>query len=300
MYEWSDIRTFLAVMEHGSAAAAARALGISQTTISRRIERLEAALALRLFEPGARGAAPTANARALLPDAEAMAHAGRGLAIRAEEMRRSLSGLIRLTTTPGVSRHLSGILRAFRAAHPDIRFELDADDRLLSLEQGEADVAMRAAMRLTGDTLIARRMFDHPWGFYASEGYLQDHGKPASMAEISAHRLVLYSRSIEDRVECVARAQGAIPAANRPLRVSSVEAMTGLLLDGEGLGLLPRASGDIEDGLRMCVTERGMVQRFWLVWSPQGEATPHVRAFIGFVTDRLPDLLRGLPPEWVA
>ncbi|KIT14186.1 LysR family transcriptional regulator [Jannaschia aquimarina] len=300
MYEWSDIRTFLAVMRLGSAAAAARELGTNQTTVGRRIERLEAALSLRLFERGARGTEPTSNAHALMPEAEAMEAAALALDSHARGMRRHLSGVIRLTTVPGAARYISGLLRAFRAEHPDVRFELDADDRALSLEMGEADVAMRAAERLTGDTLVARKLFDHPWALYASEDYVQRHGKPASLGDLKDHRTVLYAKLVGERVDCVGQVQDMMSGDEGPLRVSSVEAMTGLLLDGEGVGLLPRASGDVEPGLHLCITEPWIYQRFWLVWSPQGDATPHVHAFIRFALDRFPGFLKALPKEWSA
>ncbi|MEM9796738.1 MAG: LysR family transcriptional regulator [Pseudomonadota bacterium] len=298
MYDWSDIHVFLTVMEQGSASAAARQLGTNQTTVSRRIDRIEAALSLRLFEKGPRGAVPTENAQALLPHAQRMRDAAEALDARGRSLTRQLSGAIRLTTTPGVPRHISGLLRAFSERHPEVRFELDADERAVSLEDGEADVALRSAMQLTGDTLIGRRILDHPWGVYGSAAYLDRHGSPSSVEEMAGHRLVLYPQHVAQRIETIQAVQDRLGADPSHLRVSSVEAVSGLLLDGAGLGLLPRASGDIEPGLRFCFREPGMWQRFWLVWPPQSETTPHIRAFIRFVTDGLPDFLRGMPPEW--
>ena len=298
MFRWSDIRTFLAVLDGGSAAAAARALGTNQTTVSRRIGRLEAALGLRLFEPGARGAAPTANARALEADARAMEAAAGTLGRRAEGMRRTLSGTIRITTVPGVARHLSGLLRAFQAAHPGVRFDLGTEDAVLSLEDGEADVAIRSSDGLEGDALIARKLIDHPWGFYASRDWVARHGAPRDPAALAGRHVVLYGPEVEAKVAAVRRGQAGLAEGCGHFRVASIEVMLGLLLAGEGPGLLPRATGDLEPGLELCLAPPELHQRLWIVWTREAEARPHVGAFLAFMRGALGDLIAGLPPDW--
>jgi DNA-binding transcriptional LysR family regulator len=300
MFDWSDIRTFLAVMSEGSAAGAARMLGTNQTTVSRRIERLEAALSLRLFEAGARGAEPTENAHALLADAKAMDRAAQALGHRSEGLRRNLTGVIRITTTPGVTRHIAGLLRSFQESHPDVRFEIETGDTVLSLEDGEADIAFRSAKTLTGDDLIARKLIDHPWGFYASKSYIAKNGKPKSFDELSAHRLVLYSSRVAERLDSVAMAQIELGLGGEHFQVTSIEAMVSLLLEGEGAGMLPRSTGDLEPDLEFCFTQPGLSQRMWLVWTRQGEAVPHVSAFLRFCNGAVKDVVGRLPPEWSA
>lgn len=297
MYEWSDIRTFLAVMRAGSAAAAARDLATNQTTISRRIGRLETALGLRLFEPGPRGARPTDAARQLRPEAEAMDAAAQAIETRAAGLGRRVSGTIRLTANPTAMRYGAGLVSRFQARHPDMRFEIDTETRTLSLEDGEADVALRPGIRLAGDTLIARKLFDHPWGFYAGPGYVARHGRPTSFADLARHQ-VICCHGRAQQIEPIATAHARLPPHEERIHVESMDAVIGLIRAGEGVGFLARAEGDSEPGLTYCFSEPDLVQGLWLVASPAAYERAEVRAFLRFVPQALSALLRDLPPEW--
>ncbi|UWR21598.1 LysR family transcriptional regulator [Sulfitobacter sp. S190] len=297
MFEWSDMRMFLAVVRHGSAAEAARHLGTNQTTVSRRIARLEAALSLTLFDFGARGAIPTEAARRLLADAEAMEAAADALDVRARDMTRRLSGTIRLTANPIAIRYAAGLTARFRQQHPEARFEIDSQPRTLSLEDGEADVALRPAVQLEGDTLVARKLMDHPWGFYASKPYIAQHGAPRSFDDLATHRLVRctgeYSFS-----EPMASTQARYPQTTEITDISSLDGMIGLIHAGEGVGIAPRAEGDIDPLLEFCFGDPALKQGLWLVTSRAGHADPLIRGFMAFCAKHLPDIMRDLPPEW--
>ncbi|TFL19979.1 LysR family transcriptional regulator [Jannaschia formosa] len=299
MYDWSDIRVFLAVLRHGSAIRAARALGTNQTTVSRRLARLEAALSLRLFEPGPRGAVPTEAARRLRAEAEAMEEAADALRLRAEGMARRVSGVIRLTAHPTALRYAAGMLPRFQALHPETEIRVDTETRVLSLEDGEADVALRVAVRLAGDTLVARKLLDHPWGFYASKGYIDRHGKPSGYGDMAAHRIVCCTGP-EAQHEPIRMAQARLPVHDHPVRIQSLDGVVGMVRAGEGVGLLARATGDVLPELEFCFSEPDLVQGLWLVTSQAGHADPLIRAFIRFCAEALPAVLRELPPEWRA
>ncbi|WGH80036.1 LysR family transcriptional regulator [Jannaschia ovalis] len=300
MYDWSDIPAFLAVMRDGSAAAAARRLHTNQTTISRRIARLETALGLTLFEFGARGASPTANARALLPDAEAMEASATALSSRAGERQRELTGVIRLTTVAGVPRHLTGLLRGFQRIHPGIGFDIDTSAQLMSLEAGEADIAVRVGDRLQASDLIARRVLTHPWAFYGSDAHIAEHGLPRSFDEMPGHAVVAYAPSVESQISLVAAAQSRLDARRTAFRVTTIEVMQSLIQAGEGFGLLPRAVGDASPGIRFCFTEPGLTETFWMVWSQRAAATPHIAAFLRYCSDNLDRMIAALPAAWKA
>lgn len=299
MNTWSDIAVFLAVMRHGSAAGAARSLGTNQTTVSRRIDRLEVALSLKLFEAGPRGAEPTEAARRLLPEAERMDQAAEALTAQAATIARRLTGTIRLTANPTAMRYAGGLIRQFQIAHPGTDFRVDTEARTLSLEDGEADVALRPGVRLTGDTLVARKLFDHPWGFYGSDRYLADHGTPRSFADLADHNLVCLSGE-HCRIEPIQTAQGRLPPHGHSLHIESIHGLIGLLRAHEGIGFLPRAEGDLEHGLSFCFSEPDLVQGLWVVTSREGHADPLIRAFMAFCGQAMPALRRELPPEWCA
>ncbi|WP_179378285.1 LysR family transcriptional regulator [Jannaschia marina] len=301
MYEWSDIRTFLSVLRNGSASAAARELGTNQTTISRRLARLEHALRLKLFEPGPRGAIPTESAQSLLPEAEAMEVAARAFESRATSLARGHSGTIRISANPLSARYgVTRLMRQFQALHPEVAFELDTEERLVSLEQGEADLALRAATDLTGDSLIARKLLEHPWGFYASAEYIARNGQPRSLDDLAQHDVIHFATGQVLAVGFVRDVQNRMPPQATRVRTGSLSAMVGLVVAGDGVGMLPRASGDTEDGLVFCFNLPEMRQPLWLVASRESHALPHVRAFMRFLGDNIRDAVGDVPAGWIA
>jgi DNA-binding transcriptional LysR family regulator len=111
---WSDVRTFLAVVRQGSTLAASRKLGIAQPTVARRIEALEHELGLTLFERDTRGFRPTESARALLPLAEALEVAASAFAAKTRDLTRPRP--IRITAaSPNFSLRVMQILSEFTA-----------------------------------------------------------------------------------------------------------------------------------------------------------------------------------------
>ena len=297
MNTWSDIAIFLAVMQHGSAAAAARVLRTNQTTVSRRIERLEASLGLKLFEPGPRGAQPTEGARRLLPDAEAVALAAKSFEQTAQDITRRLSGTIRLSAHPSAVRYASGLILQFERLHPGARVIVDAESRTVSLEDGEADVAIRPGDRLKGDTLVARKLFRHPWAFYAAQDYLDRKGRPTGFADLDGHSVLRLTGDFSE-MEPIRSAQARLPDGVVSVPTGSVYNVVGLARAGEGLGFMPRAEGDMDQTLVFCFSEPDLFQTHWLVTTDVGHASPLIRAFFRFCGTEVPRFLATLPPEW--
>ncbi|MCK0168103.1 LysR family transcriptional regulator [Jannaschia sp. S6380] len=297
MYEWSDIRTFLAVLRHGSAAAAARELATNQTTVSRRIARLETALGLHLFDFGARGAIPTPAALDLRPSAQAMQDTADALARQAGVLARGLSGTIRLTANTTVTPYLVPLIRAFQDRVPEARFDLDTSNRTLSLEEGEVDVAFRPGVTLQGDTLIARKLFTHPWGLYATDDYLSRHGTPANSTDLAGHRYAGYSDRTAE-IEPIRTLQTRVTPAGGIVRPDEPAGMVGLLRMGDAIGLLPRGIGDLEPELTFCFTEPDLAVPFWIVAAPESHARPLVREFMRFTPGYIQTAMPNVRPEW--
>ncbi len=125
MFDWNDLKYFLAVAESGSTLAAAQALRVSQTTVARRIAALETATGVTLFERRQAGYALTPTGEAMLASALAVRDsAGRfGEAVGAQS--RDAGGTVSLTTMEIIAiTVLPPILRDLRAAHPGIHIDL--------------------------------------------------------------------------------------------------------------------------------------------------------------------------------
>jgi len=194
--DWSLYRTFLAVMDAGSLSGAARALGVAQPTVGRQIEALEAALGGEpLFTRSPGGLRPTRTARALAPHAEAMAAAAKTLARTAAGDAETMSGVVRLTASEIVGAEiLPPILTTFREDWPRIDIELVLSNRQEDLLRRDADIAVRM-VRPTQDALLARRIGAVPLIFYGHRAYLQKHGEPTTMDELTRHTLIGFDRA---------------------------------------------------------------------------------------------------------
>jgi DNA-binding transcriptional LysR family regulator len=178
MDSWDHYRTLLAVLAEGSLSGAARTLGLTQPTVGRHIEALEAGLGAPLFTRSASGLAPTEAALALRSHAEAMAAAAEALVRTASGERDAVRGVIRLTASDVVGVEvLPPILTGFHDAYPEVAIELALSSRQEDLLQREADIAVRM-VRPTQGALLAKRVGAVRLGLYAHRRYLEAHGLP--------------------------------------------------------------------------------------------------------------------------
>lgn len=141
---WEDAQTFLAVSEHESFSAAARALGLGQPTISRRIRNLEINLQQQLFERGKHGAIPTDAARKLVPAAEQMARWATEFDRTARGSEIEVAGVVKIAAPPGLAvEQLAPFAATLRQSEPLLRLEILAAVSYVDLTRGIADIAIR-------------------------------------------------------------------------------------------------------------------------------------------------------------
>ena len=191
MFDWNDLRAFLAVARHGSAAAAAPELKVNQTTVVRRLEALEVALGVQLIERSPTGSRLTWAGTRLLAQAERVSVEADGVVRLAQALTRELSGVLRLTSVDLVANNLViPALTEFRALHPGVTVELITGRELLDIARGEADVAIRSATSLEDSDLVSRKLLDVPFGVVCSRAYAAEHGAPAGPRDLASHRLV--------------------------------------------------------------------------------------------------------------
>ena len=191
MFDWNDVKALLAVARGGSTAAAARELGVNQTTVARRLEALERDLDMRLVERLQTGASLTEAGLGLVTECEAMERAAQALKQKVEAHRRGVSGTLRVTLSEMTA--ISGVtplLGEFRELYPDVTLELVITDDLLDVEAGQADIAFRGASALPDSNLVARKISKTYWALYCSRDYATRMGVPASPANLVGHVLI--------------------------------------------------------------------------------------------------------------
>jgi len=189
-FDWTLIRSFLAVMEAGSLTGAARRLGAHQPTLGRHVAELETQLGGALFERTGRGLSPTALARQIAAAAEQMQTAADSLGRAARGQQHETRGTVRITASEMVAAWLlPPLLAELQRREPGIAIELVASNQISNLLRREADIAVRMVRPGQG-TLVARKIGDMGIGAYAHEDYLRRAGTPATMADLRQHRLI--------------------------------------------------------------------------------------------------------------
>jgi len=233
---WEWYRTFLQVLEVGSLSAAGRALGITQPTVGRHIDSLESSLGLKLFTRSFDGFTPTDAAHELRPYAASLAATAAALRRVASSHGTGVRGTVRLTASEVIGAEvLPPILAALRGTHGDLVVELVLSNRPEDLLRREADIAIRMFRPAQG-ALIARRVGGVELGLHAHERYLQTHGVPASMSDLSRHALIGYDqetafiRSMQSKLKPITRDSLAF-------RSDSDLAQLGAIRAGFGIGV---------------------------------------------------------------
>jgi DNA-binding transcriptional LysR family regulator len=233
--DWQLYRSFLAVMREGSLSAAARALRMTQPTLGRHIDALEASLGLSLFTRSLDGLAPTAGALRLIAPAEAMAAAAEAAERAASGEAEEERGTVRITASEIVGGEvLPAILTRFRSRYPLIVLELALTNRNEDLLRGDADLAVRM-LRPTQDALIAKLIGRIDIGLYAHRRYLKAHGVPRRPQDLREHALIGFDRDPASQ-RLLSRWGVAVSRDDFGFRTDSDLAQLAALRAGMGIG----------------------------------------------------------------
>jgi DNA-binding transcriptional LysR family regulator len=191
--DWDLLQSLHAVLEAGSFSAAARLRRLTQPTLGRHIDQLERQLGAPLFLRSPRGLQPTDLALALRPHLADMAAAAGAAGRDAAEVANG-AGVVRVAASEIIGAEvLPPILARFHEAHPSIDVELTVSNRLEDLSRRDADIAVRMA-RPTQNALVAKKVGDLGFGFYATPGYIQRRGAPGSLGELQQHAMIGWDR----------------------------------------------------------------------------------------------------------
>ncbi len=286
MFDWGDIRIFLAVAEAGSTLAAAKVLGLNQTTVSRRIQALEQALGLQLFERDTRGFQLTAMGKAMLDVAAQVQRSAEDVQTRATHLVRNRGGRIRITAAGSTLEHWAiPVTNAYRKKNPGVQFEYDHSGRQADLNKGEADVAFRAADEVTGDTLVVRKLGMVPWAVYCSKPYIRDHDLPRSFADLEGHKVLFYTEDMANRTSVLRYFAECIRPEQISETYNSIASIAGSLCIADAVGPLPMVEGESRPELVFCFTEKKLAMPLWLVTSREGYESPVIRDFMKFTAD---------------
>ena len=280
MFDWNDLRHFLAVARHGSTIAAGKMLGISQSTVQRRLIELEKRIGRPLVSRQPNGYRLTELGEQLLPFAERVAAAVSDFEQQVSGRARDLTGTIRLTCPEPIIPRLAPIIEKFQALHPELNVEFVTSDRYLDLLKGDADVALRSGD--TEDELIGRKIADSIWAVYASQDYIELYGKPDHVEDLRRHKLVSLDEALSKH-RVVKWLSDAAPGAPVVVRSNSVLGMVHAVKSGIGIGPLPTPIAT-QEKLVCVLGPIPELSRSWrLLTHPDLRKAPRISAFFDFI-----------------
>jgi len=287
-FDWSLVRSFLAVLEKGSLLAASRDLQLSQPTIGRHVAELESQLGLVLFDRNGRGLLPTEAAYHLAESARIMQSGADQLARNVLGADLGASGTVRITASQPVSCYvLPPLLAQMRLSLPDVQVELVASNEVSNLLRREADIAVRMVQPQQA-SIIARRVGKVTLRACAHQDYLRRRGVPRQPNDLLAHDLIGGDRN-DDTLKGFA-AQGLVVGREQfAFRADDLIVVWQAVRAGLGVGFvsehLIRSDPAVIPVLPKLKIEPLPV---WLAVHKEIRTSKRIRAVYDFLADALP------------
>lgn len=286
------IAAFVEVADRSSFSAAARSLGVTPSTVSRRLQQLEEILRVRLLNRTTR--------RVALTEAGEMfrERCGQALAILDEaadevgDLVAAPQGRLRVHA-PAVfgQRHMAPALAELLRRHPRLEVDLILTDEIVDLVAERVDVAVRTG-GLTDSRLVARRLAANSRVLCAAPDYLARAGIPARPEDLAAHACLAPSFLRRADVWTLTGPDGEVRSVRvtGPIRTNNAEVVTQAALAGLGIAFSATflAGPHLRDGslVRVLADWRLPDSGLYAVYPNAGHVSPKVRAFIDFFAER--------------
>ncbi len=291
---WELYRSFLAALRAGSLSGAARALKLTQPTIGRHIDELEAALGTALFTRSQHGLQPTDAAIELAPYAEAMASSAAALRRAASGSAQEIRGAVRLSASEVIGVEvLPPMLASLREKHPGLALELVVSNQVRDILRRDVDLAVRN-VRPTQTGLVARKIGNVTLGLHAHRLYLETHGTPRSLEALEDRALIGFDqetpsiRSLQAKGLRFSRDMFALRTDNDLAHLAAIRA-------GYGIGVcqVPIARRDV-NLVRLMPRHFALNLEIWLVTHENLRASPRMRAVFDHLGAALSAYVNGV------
>ncbi|RQV24380.1 LysR family transcriptional regulator [Burkholderia cenocepacia] len=278
MFDWENLRYFVAVVQTGSLSAAARRLKVDHATVSRRLSALEAELKIRVIDRLPRACRPTSAGKHILEFAKQMEEHAFAIERLALADQMPLHGVVTVSVPPVLANNLfANHFHEFARLHPGIRLAIASQAQRISLGRREADLAVRL-VRPEEPQNVTRKLGEMTFGLYASRGYANASapgdwafiGYDAQFAEMP-HQQWIQSIAHGRRIVC---------------EVSDITTQQVVARTGVGVAGLPVFMGDSDPELqRLPFDGEPFSREIWLVVHADLRHSPPIRAVIDFISD---------------
>jgi DNA-binding transcriptional LysR family regulator len=298
MVELSDFLFFVSIVDSGGFTAASRALGISKSTLSQRMTRLETGLEVRLLTRSSRHVGLTEAGRDFYRHAVAALREAEMAQTAVRQRLAEPSGVVRCTAGVATMHFgLADIIASFLAKHPKVSIIAHSTDRFVDIIKENFDVALRGHSEPLPDSeLVQRTLATTHIMMFAGAGYLEAHGEPAGPLELEAHPALCMTREASPgtwRLRHV-REEREDVVVNLNARLVSEDVWTLQKAAIEGLGVValpPYVCKDaVRDGLlRRILPDWTLGRAFMTAVIPHRQGMlPSVRAFLDHLSEEVP------------
>ncbi|RFB94131.1 transcriptional regulator [Rhizobium leguminosarum bv. trifolii] len=274
--DWNDLKFFLAVAESRSLSAASRRLGVSTSTVSRRITALEQALGLSLFRHHFDGYELTEAGLNLQMPAEQAEASLKAFERSAREGNDHLSGVVRIDAPELLGQQiLLPNLAGFMQDHPGIRLDIRSSVRPVQLATQQSDIVIRIVPPERGSYRM-RSVGKVAFGLYADRNYLKAHGTPSSDRDLHSHRVIGWNDELR-YLSMAVWLDELFPDLRPAMRLGSFTAQLTAVESGLGIAVLPcfaaRRTGlvPVLEGIPRLTLD------LWLLVQDQAGRTPRVQ-----------------------
>jgi len=289
--EWDpgDAWIFTRVVDEGSFTAAAGALELPKSTVSRRVSRLEEQLGLQLLRRTTRSLSLTDAGRAFHAEASSAVEAFEAAGKAACSVLSEPHGRLRVTAPAELGTRAFGVLLDFNQAFPEVHLDLDLTNSYVDIIEQGYDVALRGGDpplgTLTGQSLVSTDAF-----LVASPDYLRQKAAPKRARDLFRHESILFPRWLENSCwELTGKQASSMVPVKGMLTVNNLEAVRLAALRGCGIGLLPEGhiANDLADGtlVRVLPGLRKKLAGVWIVYPRTRYLSAKVRAFVEYVVE---------------
>jgi DNA-binding transcriptional LysR family regulator len=281
---WNDLQFVLAVARQGSFLKAARLLETNQSTVARRIQRLESALGTKIFDRHAHGMELTPAGQILFDKALAVENITREIGAGLSGLDTEPVGTVRITVTEGLGYlWLTPVISEFCDLYRDIDIEIATNRQGANLLARETDIALTID-RPTEPRLVVARVARVNNSLFLSQKYAAKHGIPANRSELAGHEFCDYIPH-RTSTEINLWLDSCILDQRIRFKTNSASVYLAAIRSGMGIGLLPRfykvAASDLLE-LDICT---GCIS-IWLVSHEETNKAKRIRLVLSFLMDR--------------
>lgn len=294
----SGVVEFVAVVSHGSFTAAAEALRVTKSAVSKSVTRLESRLGVKLIHRNTRSISLTAEGELYFASSKA-ALEQLNLAEEELEVRSNTpSGLLRLTAPISFGqRMLMSLISDMALQYPMLRMEIDFSDKARDLMTEGFDMAIRLGPLPDSTDLVATRLAKQRLIICASPDYLALNGKPQTLKELDSHRCIagLSADGQQSWLVCEHSGQTLRYDVEPAYSFSNGEAALKAAVSGLGVVQLPDwlCGYALSDGSLVAILDdiEAAPTPISALWPRNRSVLPRVRGMLSYLQDALPQML---------